>query len=138
MEPLLIAALGAVGALVRYHLGAFVHSSANRALASETGFPFGTLFVNALGSFILGVAAALCSGAFLPQIIYVAIGVGFCGSLTTFSTLAVDLQRFLRDQRFAGRGSAGSGAGHRQPFYEAGRRKGPRLCRGLATMKRGE
>jgi CrcB protein len=101
MEPLLIAALGAVGALVRYHLGAFVHSSANRALASETGFPFGTLFVNALGSFILGVAAALCSGAFLPQIIYVAIGVGFCGSLTTFSTLAVDLQRFLRDRRFA-------------------------------------
>jgi CrcB protein len=86
---------------VRYHLGAFVHSSANRALASETGFPFGTLFVNALGSFILGVAAALCSGAFLPQIIYVAIGVGFCGSLTTFSTLAVDLQRFLRDRRFA-------------------------------------
>ena len=100
-EPLLIAALGAVGALVRYHLGAFVHSSANRALASETEFPFGTLFVNALGSFILGVAAALCSGAFLPQIIYVAIGVGFCGSLTTFSTLAVDLQRFLRDRRFA-------------------------------------
>jgi CrcB protein len=101
MEPLLIAALGAVGALVRYHLGAFVHSSANCALASETEFPFGTLFVNALGSFILGVAAALCSGAFLPQIIYVAIGVGFCGSLTTFSTLAVDLQRFLRDRRFA-------------------------------------
>ena len=101
MEPLLIAALGAVGALVRYHLGAFVHSSANRALASETEFPFGTLFVNALGSFILGVTAALLSGAFLSQIIYVAIGVGFCGSLTTFSTLAVDLQRFLRDRRFA-------------------------------------
>lgn len=101
MELLLIAALGVVGALVRYHLGAFVHSSANRALASETEFPFGTLFVNALGSFILGVAAALCSSAFLPQIIYIAIGAGFCGSLTTFSTLAVDLQRFLRDRRFA-------------------------------------
>lgn len=101
MEPLLIAALGVAGALVRYHLGAFVHSSANRALASETEFPFGTLFVNALGSFILGVAAALCSSAFLPQIIYIAIGAGFCGSLTTFSTLAVDLQRFLRDRRFA-------------------------------------
>jgi CrcB protein len=86
--------------LVRYHLGAFVHSSANRALASETEFPFGTLFVNALGSFILGVAAAFLSGVFFSQIIYVAIGVGFCGSLTTFSTLAVDLQRFLRDRRF--------------------------------------
>ncbi len=101
MEPLLIAALGVVGALVRYHLGGFVHSSANRALASEAEFPFGTLFVNALGSFVLGLAAALFSGEFLPQKIYIAIGAGFCGSLTTFSTLAVDLQRFLRDRRFA-------------------------------------
>jgi CrcB protein len=101
MELLLIAALGVVGALLRYHLGAFVHASSNRALASETEFPFGTLFVNALGSFILGVTAALFSGEFLPQIIYIAIGAGFCGSLTTFSTLAVDLQRFLRDRRFA-------------------------------------
>ncbi|MFM8763310.1 MAG: fluoride efflux transporter FluC [Spartobacteria bacterium] len=100
IEFLLIAALGAAGALVRYHLGAFVHSSANHALASEAGFPFGTLFVNALGSFILGAAAAFLSVSMLPQVMYVAIGAGFCGSLTTFSTLAVDLQRFLRDRRF--------------------------------------
>jgi CrcB protein len=99
IEILLIALLGSIGALVRYHLGGFVHSSANRALASEADFPFGTLFVNAVGSLVLGLTAGLFSEQTIPQISSVVIGVGFCGSLTTFSTLAVDLQRFVRDRR---------------------------------------
>ena len=101
MDLLFIAALGSFGAVVRYHFGGFVHSSANRAVASEIEFPFGTLFVNALGSFILGLIAGLFSEGMIPYIFYVAIGAGFCGSLTTFSTLAVDLQRFLRDGRLS-------------------------------------
>lgn len=99
MEILLIALLGSIGALVRYHLGGYVHSSANRALASEANFPFGTLFVNAVGSLVLGLTAELFSEQIIPHIYSVVIGVGFCGSLTTFSTLAVDLQRFVRDRR---------------------------------------
>lgn len=99
MEILLIAFLGSIGALVRYHLGGYVHSSANRALASEADFPFGTLFVNAVGSLVLGLTAGLFSEQIIPHIYSVVIGVGFCGSLTTFSTLAVDLQRFVRDRR---------------------------------------
>ena len=99
MEILLIALLGSIGALVRYHLGGYVHSSANRALASEADFPFGTLFVNAVGSLVLGLTAGLFSEQIIPHIYSVVIGVGFCGSLTTFSTLAVDLQRFVRDRR---------------------------------------
>lgn len=101
IETLLIALLGSVGALVRYHLGGFVHTSANRALASEADFPYGTLFVNALGSLILGLIAGFFSRGMFPHLFYVVVGVGFCGSLTTFSTLAVDLQRFLRDGRFS-------------------------------------
>lgn len=101
IEILLIALLGSIGALVRYHLGGFVHTNANRALTSESDFPFGTLFVNSLGSLVLGLIAGLCSREMIPQISYMALGVGFCGSLTTFSTLAVDLQRFLRDGRFS-------------------------------------
>lgn len=101
IDLLLIAALGAVGSLVRYHLGAFVHSSLNRALASEAEFPFGTLFVNTLGSLVLGAAAAFFTSAMISQAAYIALGAGFCGSLTTFSTLTVDLQRFLRDRRIA-------------------------------------
>ena len=101
IEFLLIAVLGSIGALVRYHLGGFVHTSAKRAMASEAEFPFGTLFVNALGSLLLGLIAGLFFQGSIPHIFYVAVGIGFCGSLTTFSTLAVDLQRFLRDGRFA-------------------------------------
>ena len=100
-EILLIALLGSIGSLVRYHLGGFVHTNANRALASEAEFPFGTLFVNALGSLVLGLIAGLYSQEMIPQVSYVALGAGFCGSCTTFSTLAVDLQRFLRDRRFS-------------------------------------
>ena len=99
MEILFIALLGSIGALVRYHLGGYVHSSANRALASEADFPFGTLFVNVLGSLVLGLIAGLFSRQMIPHIYSVVIGVGFCGSLTTFSTLAVDLQRFVKDRR---------------------------------------
>jgi CrcB protein len=101
IEILLIALLGSIGALVRYHLGGFVHTNASRALASEAEFPFGTLFVNALGSLVLGLIVGLCSRDIIPQIFYVALAAGFCGSVTTFSTLAVDLQRFLRDGRFS-------------------------------------
>lgn len=99
MDFLLIALLGSIGALMRFHFGGYVHSSLNRALASEANFPFGTLFVNALGSLLLGLSAGLSSQQMIPHIFSVAIGVGFCGSLTTFSTLAVDLQRFARDRR---------------------------------------
>ena len=99
MEILLIALLGSIGSLVRYHLGGYVHSSVNRALTSEAEFPFGTLFVNAMGSLVLGLTVGLFSEQMIPHFYSVVIGVGFCGSLTTFSTLAVDLQRFVRDRR---------------------------------------
>lgn len=99
-ELFLVAFMGSLGALLRYHLGGYVHSAANRAMASERDIPFGTLFVNASGSFLLGLITGLVSQGACPYIYSVAIGAGFCGSLTTFSTLAVDLQRLLRDRCF--------------------------------------
>lgn len=97
---LLIALGGAVGALLRMHLGAFVHSTVHKALAADEAFPFGTMFVNLLGSLLLGMAAALARlGEITPLAALVFTG-GFCGSLTTFSTLAVDVQRALRDRKW--------------------------------------
>ncbi len=97
---LLLAIFGAVGSLIRFHLGGFVHSSVNKALASETEFPFGTLFVNVAGSFLLGFLAGVAVFRSLDPLVMTVLGAGFCGALTTFSTLAVDLQRFLRDRRY--------------------------------------
>lgn len=97
---LLIAIFGAIGSLVRYQFGAFVHSSVNSALASEKQFPFGTLFVNIAGTFVLGFLTGLAINRSVHPLILVALGTGFCGALTTFSTLAVDVQRFMRDRRY--------------------------------------
>lgn len=97
---LFIAIFGAMGALVRFHFGGFVHSSVNTALASEKEFPFGTLFVNVAGTFLLGLLTGLSIYRELDPFVLAVLGTGFCGALTTFSTLAVDLQRFIRDGRY--------------------------------------
>jgi len=96
---LLLALFGAIGSLIRFHVGGFVHSSVNKALASENEFPFGTLFVNVAGSFLLGFLAGVAVFRSLDPLVMTVLGTGLCGALTTFSTLAVDLQRFLRDRR---------------------------------------
>ena len=95
-----MALFGAVGALVRFHLGGYVHSSVNSALASEKHFPFGTLFVNIGGTFLLGYLTGLSIHGELNPFVLAVLGTGFCGALTTFSTLAVDIQRFIRDGRY--------------------------------------
>ena len=55
------------------------------------GFPYGTLTVNVVGSFIMGLLIA----AFESEIIAIEpwrqiIGLGFLGALTTFSTFSMD------------------------------------------------
>ncbi len=97
---LLIGLFGAIGSLVRFHFGGYVHLSVNSALASEKQFPFGTLFVNIAGSFLLGFLTGLAIYHALSPVAMAALGTGFCGALTTFSTVAVDVQRFIRDGRY--------------------------------------
>ena len=55
------------------------------------GFPYGTLTVNVVGSFVMGLLIA----AFESEIIAIEpwrqiIGLGFLGALTTFSTFSMD------------------------------------------------
>lgn len=54
-------------------------------------FPWATLLVNVVGSFLLGVVARKA----MPTAL--AIGVGFCGGLTTFSTFAVEIAALIDD-----------------------------------------
>jgi CrcB protein len=98
---LLIALLGAAGSLVRFHLGGYVHNAGNRSLPPERHFPYGTLFVNVLGSFLLGLVVGFSVSGSLAPALAVALGVGFCGALTTFSTWAVDLWRALRTREWS-------------------------------------
>jgi CrcB protein len=66
------------------------------------GFPWGTLLVNAVGSFLLGLF--LGSGLVAKDIwlssdgTYVFAALGFCGGLTTFSTFSLQTFSLVSDQ----------------------------------------
>jgi len=81
-EPLLLVAVGGfVGATCRFLLDG----------ALPAGFPWGTLAVNVLGSFALGVLLYenRLVGALSPETRLV-LGTGFLSSFTTYSTFAVE------------------------------------------------
>jgi CrcB protein len=81
---LLVLAGGAVGAPARYLTDRWIS-----ARASDR-FPFGTLTVNLVGCFLLGVLAGGVAHAGWSTGSYALFGTGFCGGLTTFSTFAVE------------------------------------------------
>ena len=83
---LAIAAGGALGAVGRY----LVMIQVGHWLGG--GFPFGTLAVNVIGSFILGVLAELMALAWSPpQELRALLVVGVLGAFTTFSTFSLDV-----------------------------------------------
>ena len=89
MTPLLVVAGAVVGAPVRFLADRWAreHSSAGTIL--------GTLIVNVVGSLVLGIVAGW-PGA--PSWALPLVGVGFCGALTTFSTLAFETWVFLEER----------------------------------------
>jgi CrcB protein len=80
-----IALGGATGACLRYFLSQLMLQWFGK------GFPFGTLFVNIVGSFFLGFLYSLLEHGQLEAALWrTTIGIGFLGALTTFSTFSVD------------------------------------------------
>jgi len=83
---LCIALGGALGSVSRFALGGWVESRAGTAL------PWGTLAVNVLGSFVIGLVFYLSApeGRWaLSQNMRQLILVGFCGGFTTFSSFSL-------------------------------------------------
>ena len=79
--------LGAVGALARFHLDAFVQRRTTR------DFPVGTLVVNVAGSFLLG----LLTGLSVASSTMLVLGTGLLGSFTTFSTWMLETERLAEE-----------------------------------------
>lgn len=95
MQQLLwIGLAGALGALSRHGLGL----AANRAV--DWGIPAGTLAVNVLGSIALGFLMEGCDRAGWSAELRLALGTGFLGSFTTFSTFSVETIRLVESGNY--------------------------------------
>jgi len=99
-ELLAIGAGGAIGSMLRY-----LAASGMAALYGKD-FPYGTLTVNVIGSFLMGFLAILILDR-LPNYSPVLAGfvlVGLLGGFTTFSTFSMDTFRLAFDGHVAAAG----------------------------------
>ena len=88
MAVLLVALGGAAGSVLRYWLGLLV------ARFTGPGFPWGTLLINIVGSFIIGW---LANGARPDAVtLRLLLMVGFCGGFTTFSSFSLQTLELLQ------------------------------------------
>lgn len=93
----LVGAGGVVGTAGRFGL--------SQVLAPAAGWPTSTFVANLLGAFLLGVLLeALVRRGPEPrraQHLRLALGTGVLGGFTTFSSLAIEIERLLADGRVA-------------------------------------
>ena len=91
IKLLMIGLGGFLGSISRYG----IYMVLDKPLLAS--FPFATLSVNVLGSFLLGIiyGLSLHTSAIHPHLRFF-LAVGFCGSFTTFSTFALDNMNLLQ------------------------------------------
>lgn len=90
---------GALGATARFGLSGWVQAW------SGSLFPWGTLAVNVLGSFLIGAILHLSTDRFLISPEWrLLLTTGFCGGLTTFSTFSWETLALMRDQQWLAAG----------------------------------
>jgi len=96
MNATIIGAGGFLGALARYGFSGLVQRQ-----VPLTTFPYGTLAVNLLGCFVIGVMAGLAESRqlFGPEFRLFAL-IGLLGGFTTFSTFGYETFGMIRDAEF--------------------------------------
>ncbi len=86
---------GGIGAVSRFLI------SLNMVKLFETNLPVATFLVNAIGSFTIGFLYILfMEKTDLTPALKLALTVGFCGGLTTFSTFSLELFEMISHQQF--------------------------------------
>ncbi len=107
MTYLWIAFGGAFGSMARY--------LSSNLVATWLGghFPWGTLIINVLGSFVIGFFGALTGPGgkvFVSNDVRLFVMVGICGGYTTFSSFSLQTLDLMRDGHYlrAGLNVAGS------------------------------
>jgi fluoride exporter len=93
VQLLIIGVGGFVGTILRYVLGGLVQSG-----AGSSAFPWGTLTINVLGCFGIGLLAELSEArGFLRPEMRGFLMVGILGGFTTFSAFANETVTAVRD-----------------------------------------
>jgi fluoride exporter len=82
----LVALGAALGAPARYLTDRLIQAR------HDSLFPWGTFAVNVAGSFLLGLLA----GIPVSEPVMAAVGIGFCGALTTYSTFGYETVRLAQ------------------------------------------
>jgi len=93
-----IAVGSALGGIARFWCSGVVART-----VGET-FPWGTLVVNVLGSFVIGLIAALTAPdgrIFIGSTARLALMAGICGGYTTFSSFSLQTMSLLNDGEWA-------------------------------------
>ncbi len=90
-EMLWIGLGGCAGAIARYWLSGLV------AARAGVVFPFGTFVINVSGSFTLGLLLGLLEQQAIPPVTRLALGTGFLGAYTTFSTFTYETIRLVEE-----------------------------------------
>lgn len=78
---------GGVGALLRYFI---------QFVLGPSAFPLGTLIINIIGSFLLGIITGYFMNQNRGKILHLALGTGFCGGFTTMSTFSSEAVKLMQ------------------------------------------
>ena len=93
MTVVYVAVGSALGGVCRYFVSALLNS--------PSGFPWGTLSVNVVGSLVIGIVSGwLAHGTGNAAVIRAFAVVGFCGGFTTFSTFSNEAFRMLEQSQW--------------------------------------
>ena len=94
-QTLAIAAGGAIGALFRFWVSTGVYAMLGR------GFPYGTLAVNVIGSFLMGFLFVVLNERMVasPEL-RAALLIGLLGAFTTFSTFSMETLNLIEQAAY--------------------------------------
>jgi len=95
-QLIFIAAGGAIGAVLRFIVSNGIHSVVNR------DFPYGTLTVNVIGSFVMGISyVMLIERLNISPEWRAFIVVGLLGAFTTFSTFSIETLLLIQNSELS-------------------------------------
>jgi fluoride exporter len=95
LNYILVSAGAAIGGALRFGISSYIQKHISVI------FPYGTLVVNIVGSFILGIVMFyLNDKELIGNEFRLFLAIGFCGGFTTFSSFSYETLNLFRDAEF--------------------------------------